>query len=93
MVKKIVPKIWEGVLIGDEELEEKRTEIEPQKDQEPPVYGGAVITVEQKSVLKLPPGLRTYEQLQERKMKVDVEMMMAKMRMEVKGKEQREGQE
>ena len=78
-------------MIGDQELEAAREGLGggAKEQQEVPAYGGASLTPQQKDLLRLPPGFTLYEQLQEKRMEVDMEVCMTKLRWEVRSREGR----
>ena len=87
-----VDRVWKGVLIGDAELEELKAKLDIDKVREVPAYGGAVVTENLKAILRLPPGMTTYEELDEIKFNADLEAMMVKQRWEERNKEVRDGE-
>ena len=87
-----VERVWRGVLIGDVELEELRLKLGVEKEKEVPVYGGAQISDNLRALLKLPPGMTTYEKMDEIKFSEDLEAMMVKQRWEERNVEERDGE-
>ena len=87
-----VERVWRGVLIGDVELEELRLKLGVEKEKEVPVYGGAQISDNLRALLKLPPGMTTYEKMDEMKFSEDLEAMMVKQRWEERNVEERDGE-
>ena len=61
-------------------MEELKVKLGREKEKEIPVYGGAKLSENMKAVLKLPPGMTTYEDLDDIKFKEDLEAMMIKQR-------------
>ena len=92
--KTQVERVWKGILIGDEELEELRLKLgRGEEEKDIPVYGGAEVSENMKAVLKLPPGMTTFEELDDIKFTEDLEAMMIKQRWEERSKEERDGEE
>ena len=63
-----------------------------EKEKEVPVYGGAQISDNLRALLKLPPGMTTYEKMDEIKFSEDLEAMMVKQRWEERNVEERDGE-
>ena len=91
--KRQVERVWEGILIGDAELEELKAKLEMEERKKVPVYGGADISDNLRALLWLPPGMTTYEDLDETKFNADLETMMVKQRWEERIKEERGSEE
>ena len=91
--RKQVDRIWKGVLIGDAELEELKTKLGMNENQDVPTYGGAEVSDNLKAFLRLPPGMTTFEELDDIKFNADLEAMMVKQRWEERNKEERDGDE
>ena len=90
--KTQVDRVWKGVLIGDAELEELKAKLELAEEKEVPTYGGAEISDNLRTLLRLPPGMTTFEDLDDIKFNADLESMMIKQRWEERNKEERDGE-
>ena len=85
--KKANVDTWKDIAISDKALKESLGE----KETVVAAYGGVDLSEEEKKVLKLPPKFTTFEQLSKVMMETAVEVLNAKIRMENRARERREG--
>ena len=93
--EKVVEDSWRNIAISDGALKrfvEQNEEYERQT-KDVPIYGDTAISENQRSILQLPPGFTTYEQVSETEMETEMEVMMNKARWEHQNKKNREGEE
>ena len=84
-----------GIRWRDTELR-RRAEEEGRRlgvDQQPLVYGGLQPTEEEAAIMALPPKFATYGAINLKEVEVEVELMFAKMKWELKAREERRGVE
>ena len=71
--KRVTPDVVEGIIVGDQELDERFTS-------EPRCYGACEVSDNEKQALSLPPKLALYTKIDSVSVKAEIEKGLAKYR-------------
>ena len=85
---------WRNVQIGDEPLRrwQEARDMSNYQDIKALKFGGVTTTPDEDELLKLPPNFTTYDALKKEDIEVESEVLLTKIRWELRSQEERDGQ-